>query len=326
MHTVALPLTITPEVAHALADGTPVVALESTVIAQGLPAPRNLETAVAMEQAVRAGGAIPATIAVLDGRVRIGLEAEDLELLATSTEIMKLSTRDLPVAIGLGRHGATTVAATMACAALARIPVFATGGIGGVHRGAETSFDISADIEELARSPIVVVSAGAKSILDLPKTLEALETRAVTVLGYGTDRFPAFHRRDSGLPLAHQVDTAAGVAAVMRAHRALDLPGGILVCNPIPANHELDAEVLDAATRAALAAAGRGAISGGAVTPALLAHLAEATGGASLEANIALLLNNARAAASIAAADAQLRDPPVNTPAQTKARARVALG
>ena len=300
MHPILLP---TPEVADALAGKRPVVALESTVISHGMPYPRNLETARALEAEVRAAGAIPATIAVMDGRIRIGLDDEALERLATGgTKVRKLSRRDLPVAIATRALGATTVAATMIGAGLAGISVFATGGIGGVHRGAESSFDISADLDELARTSVCVVCAGAKSILDLPKTLEVLETRGVPVLGFGTDEFPAFYSRRSGLPVDHRCDNVAAVADILRAKWQLGLEGGVLLANPIPPADELDADAMETAVAQALADAEAKGIKGKDITPHLLAALERITGGRSLTANIALIRNNARVAAGVAAA------------------------
>ncbi|WP_207459140.1 pseudouridine-5'-phosphate glycosidase [Azospirillum sp. SYSU D00513] len=297
----------TPEVADALTEGKPVVALESTVISHGMPYPRNLETARALEEVIRAEGAIPATIAVLDGRIRIGLDDEALERLATGgPSVMKLSRRDLPVALANGAIGATTVAATMIAARLAGITVFATGGIGGVHRGAETSFDVSADLTELARTGVCVVCAGAKSILDLAKTLEVLETYGVPVLGYGTDEFPAFHSRRSGLPVSHRCDRAEEVAAILEAKWSLGLEGGVLLANPIPEEDALDAAEMEEAIGHALAEAGRQGISGKAITPFLLAALERITGGRSLTANVALIRNNAAVAARVAKAYADL--------------------
>ena len=295
-------LTIHPEVAEALAGGKPVVALESTVIAHGLPRIVAAETARAVETAVRSGCAVPATIAVLDGRIRVGLDEDGLTRLTSGPAVPKLSRRDLPVALATGGDGATTVATTMIAAALAGIRVFATGGIGGVHRGAAESFDISADLEELARTGVAVVCAGAKSILDLPKTLEYLETRGVPVLGLGTNRFPAFYVRDSGLPVSHACADAEAVARILRVRWLLDPDGGVVVANPIPEEEALPEPEIEASIRGAIAEArGRG-ITGPALTPFLLNRLAEASGGRTLLANIALLKHNAGAAASIAAA------------------------
>jgi pseudouridine-5'-phosphate glycosidase len=303
----AADLLLAPEVAAALAAGGPVVALESTIISHGMPYPRNLETARRVEAAIRAEGAVPATVAVLDGRLRVGLGAAELERLATARDLAKLSRRDLAVAIATGGSGATTVAATMIGAALAGIAVFATGGIGGVHRGGESSLDISADLEELARTPVAVVCAGAKAILDLPRTLEYLETRGVPVIGFGTDAFPAFYTRDSGLAVDRRADSAAEVAAIMAAARRLGLGGGLLVANPIPEAHALPRATVEAAIATALADAERDGIRGKAVTPFLLARLEAITGGASLAANIELVASNARVGAAIAVAAAALR-------------------
>lgn len=300
-------LALHDDVAAALAEGAPVVALESTILAHGMPFPANLETARAVEALVRAGGAVPATIAVLDGRIRIGLNPDELELLARTRDAMKLSRADLAFAVATGRTGATTVAATMICAALAGIRVFATGGIGGVHHGAETSFDISADLDELARSPVTVVSAGAKAILDLPKTLEILETRGVPVIGFGTEAFPAFWSRKSGLPAPLRLDTPEAVAGLMRVRAALGLEGGLLVANPLPASQEIPFAEIAPAVAAALAEAARAGIVGKAVTPFLLAEVERATAGRSLAVNQAIIRNNAALAARLAVADTALR-------------------
>lgn len=300
-------LTPTPEVAEALAAGRPVVALESTVIAHGMPYPRNLETARDLEAAVRAEGAIPATIAVMDRRIRIGLDEEALERLASGGKnVWKLSRADLPVALATGAMGATTVAATMIGARLAGIPVFATGGIGGVHRGAETSFDISADLDELARTSVCVVCAGAKSILDLPKTLEVLETRGVPVLGFGTEEFPAFYSRHSGLPVTRRCDNVHEAAEILRTKWQLGLDGGVLLANPIPFENELDPGTMEGAIGEALSDADANGIKGKATTPHLLAALERITGGRSLAANMALIRNNARIAAQLAVAYANI--------------------
>lgn len=294
-------LTITPEIADALAERRPVVALESTVISHGMPYPKNLATARALEAEVRDSGAIPATIAVMDGRVRVGLDDDALERLASGgSAARKLSRRDLPIALATGALGATTVAATMIAARLAGIAVFATGGVGGVHRGAERSFDISADLDELARTSVCVVCAGAKSILDLPKTLEVLETRGVPVLGYETDEFPAFYSRRSGLPVDQRCDSPAEVAAILRAKWDLGLEGGVLLVNPIPQADELDAAVMEQAIALALADADAQGVTGKAITPHLLAALERITQGRSLTANMALIRHNARVAAAVA--------------------------
>jgi pseudouridine-5'-phosphate glycosidase len=299
-------LSVKPEVARAIAARRPVVALESTVISHGLPYPRNLDLARRMEEAVRAAGAVPATVAILDGRIRVGLDDEDLERLATEPDVRKVSRRDMPIALATGRPGATTVAGTMIAAELAGIRVFATGGIGGVHRGAETSMDVSADLEELARSPVAVVCAGAKAILDLPKTLEVLETRGVPVIGLGTDRFPAFYTADSGLPVDHAAADAAEVARILRTKWTLGLDGGVLVANPIPAAAALPRDVVEAAVATAVAEAAAAGIVGKDATPFLLRRMEALTGGRSVEANIALLLANASAAGAVAVAYATL--------------------
>jgi pseudouridylate synthase len=289
-----------PEVAAALAAGRPVVALESTVLAHGLPRPRNLEVGRAMEEAVRAGGAVPATVGVVAGVPVVGIGDAEIRHLAEADGVLKLSTRDLAVPVARGRDGATTVAATMWLAARAGVRVFATGGIGGVHRG--EARDVSADLTELGRTPMLVVCAGAKSILDLPTTREALETAGVLVAGYGTDELPAFYARESGLPVDVRVDTAEEAAALWRAHRALDAPGAVLLCIPPPAADAIPAAEVEEAISGALARADAEGVRGKEVTPFLLRAVAEATGGRSLEANDALLRNNARVAAEVAAA------------------------
>ena len=295
-------LAVAPDVADALAANRPVVALESTIIAHGMPYPRNLETAQAVEAIIREEGAVPATIAVLDGRIRVGLDAAALESLASAPDVAKLSRRDMAVMLAEGGHGATTVAATMLCAHLAGIRLFVTGGIGGVHRGAETSFDVSADLEELAHTPVAVVCAGAKSILDLPKTLEYLETRGVPVIGMGTSTFPAFYCRSSGLALDHRCDTPEQAAAIIAAQVELPGAGGLVIANPIPEADALDRSEVDAAIEQAIGEATEQGIGGKDVTPFLLARLAEITGGRSLDANIALVKHNARLGARIAVA------------------------
>jgi pseudouridine-5'-phosphate glycosidase len=291
---------IAPAVQTALAEGRAVVALESTIITHGMPWPENLHTARGVEEVVAAEGAVPATIAVLDGVLRVGLTGAQLEDIASRTGAAKASRRDLGAVVARGQTAGTTVAATMFLAARAGIPIFATGGIGGVHRGAEDSFDISADLVELGRSRVAVVCAGAKSILDIPKTLEVLETQGVPVVGYGTDMFPAFYARESGEFLEHRFDTPAALAALIAAHRTLDLPGGILVANPVPEADALPAAEMDAIIRAAVAEAAQKGIVKKAVTPFLLARIVELTGGRSLATNIALIRNNARLAARVA--------------------------
>ena len=296
------PLLISDEVAAALAARRPVVALETTIVSHGMPWPENLETALAVEAIVREGGAVPAAIAVLDGRIHVGLDRARLERLARATDVLKLSRADLALALVTGRAGATTVAATMIVARLAGIGVFATGGIGGVHRGAEASFDISADLTELARTDVVVVAAGAKALLDLPKTLEMLETFGVPVVCYGTDEFPAFWSRASGLPAPIRLDEPREIVALVAARRALGLGGGMLVANPVPAESEIPASEMAAHIEAAHRDAMARRITGKAVTPFLLDAILARTNGRSLVTNIALVRNNARLAAEIAAA------------------------
>ncbi|MEQ9813516.1 MAG: pseudouridine-5'-phosphate glycosidase [Azospirillaceae bacterium] len=299
-------LVLGAEIADALADRRPVVALESTIIAHGMPYPDNLATAHALEEAVRRAGALPATIAIFDGRIHVGLDAQGLERLAGDPSVAKASRRDLPLLLATGRSGATTVAATMVAAHLAGIRVFATGGIGGVHRGAATSFDVSADLPELARTPVAVVCAGAKSILDLPKTLEYLETWSVPVIGYGTDTFPAFWARSSGLPVTLRADGPAAVAGILRAQDRLALGHGTVVANPIPETDALPAAEIDRAIATALEDATTRGIAGKETTPFLLSRIVELTGGRSLKANIALARHNAFTAGEIAVAYAGL--------------------
>ena len=289
-------LRIAPEVLEARS----VVALESTIIAHGMPYPENLATARLLEQQVRAGGAVPATIAVIEGAVRVGLNATELEHLARRTDVLKLSRADLPYAVASGKTGATTVAATMICAHLAGIRVFATGGIGGVHRGAEASFDISADLEELARTPVAVVSAGAKALLDLPKTLEYLETRGVPVIGYRTDEFPAFWSRASGLETPLRMDSPEEIVRFLTVKWEMSLGGGAVICNPVPEDNEIPAGEMRAFIDDALRDSAARGVRGKAVTPFVLARIAEVTGGRSLRTNIALAASNARLAANIA--------------------------
>jgi pseudouridine-5'-phosphate glycosidase len=295
-------IVVSPEVQEALAAGRPVVALETTIVSHGMPWPENVETARAVEAVVRDHGVVPAAIAVLDGRIRVGLEATDLERLAKAKDVAKLSRADLAWAMVSGRPGATTVAATMIVADRAGIPVFATGGIGGVHRGAETSFDISADLTELARTPVTVVAAGAKALLDLPKTLEMLETLGVPVVCYRTDQFPAFWSRASGFGAPIRLDDAAAIAAFVRAREGLALGGGVLVANPVPEADEIPAAEMEAHIAAAHADSLAAGVTGKAVTPYLLDAVLKRTGGRSLLTNIALIKNNARLAAEIATA------------------------
>lgn len=299
-----LPLSFAPEVAAARDAGRPIVALESTIITHGMPYPQNLEMARAVEAAVREAGAVPATIALMGGRIHVGLTDAALEELAQATGVMKVSRADLAVCLTTGRTGATTVAATMICAALAGIRVFATGGIGGVHRGVERTMDVSADLTELAQTPVTVVSAGAKAILDIPRTVEMLETLGVPVIAVGQDAIPAFWSRDSGLPAPLRLDDPAEIAAAARMRRALGIPGGQLVVNPIPAEAEIPRAEMIPVVDAALAEAEAQGIAAKAVTPFLLDRIFALTEGRSLQANIALVLSNARLAARIAAAGA----------------------
>ena len=295
-----LPLTLSPEVAEARASGAPIVALESTIITHGMPFPQNVETARRVEAEIRAQGAVPATIAIMDRRIHVGLTDVQLDALGQAKSVAKLSRADLAACLATGGIGATTVAATMICAHLAGIHVFATGGIGGVHRGAETTFDISADLRELAETPVTVIAAGAKAILDLPKTLEYLETLGVPVIAYGQDDFPAFWSRTSGLKAPLRMDTAADIAAAHRMRARLGLPGGQLVANPIPAEAEISKAEITPHIEAALAEAAARGIAAKAVTPFLLQRIFELTEGRSLTANIGLVLNNARLGAAIA--------------------------
>lgn len=295
-------LTFSPEVAEAKAAGRPLVALESTIITHGMPFPQNVQTARIVEEEVRAAGAVPATIALMDGRIHVGLTAAELDRLGQAEHVMKISRADFAACLAQGRMGATTVAATMIAADMAGIAVFATGGIGGVHRGAETSFDISADLHELARTPVTVVAAGAKAILDLPKTLEVLETLGVPVITYGQDELPAFWSRESGLASPLRMDRPEEIAAAHRMRQTLGLGGGQLVANPIPVEHEIPAAVMRPAIEAALREAEAQGIAAKEVTPFLLDRVLALTEGRSLTANIALVRANARLAAAIARA------------------------
>ena len=300
-------LDVAPEVQAALQQGKPVVALESTIISHGMPYPKNVETALLVEKTIRENGAVPATIAVIGGRLKAGLSRDEIEYLGkTGRGVSKASRRDLPALVARGADGATTVATTMIIANMAGIRIFATGGIGGVHRGAETTMDISADLEELAHTPVMVVCAGAKSILDLGLTLEYLETKGVPVIGYGTDELPAFYTRRSGFGVDYRVDSPEELAAFYAAQRGLDYPGGMLVTNPIPEEYAMDKDVIDAAIEQALASAKADGIHGKETTPYLLAKVVELTGGESLESNIQLVLNNAAVAARTAACLAAL--------------------
>ena len=295
-------LDVAPEVREALAAGRPVVALESTIISHGMPYPKNVETALLVEQTIRDNGAVPATIAVIGGRLKAGLSRDEIEYLGKAgRSVAKASRRDLPALVARGADGATTVATTMIIAHMAGIRIFATGGIGGVHRGAEVTMDISADLEELAQTPVMVVCAGAKSILDLGLTLEYLETKGVPVLGYGTEELPAFYTRQSGFFVDYRVDSPEELAAIYRAQRDMDYRGGMLVTNPIPAEYAMDKAVIDKAIDEALRAAEEQGVRGKETTPFLLAKVVELTGGDSLESNIKLVLNNAALAAKTAA-------------------------
>ena len=294
-------LDISPEVQQALADGKPVVALESTIISHGMPYPKNVETAMLVEKTIRENGAVPATIAIIGGRLKAGLSPEEIEYLGKSgRKVAKVSRRDLAAIVARGADGATTVTTTMIIAHMAGIKVFATGGIGGVHRGAETTMDISADLEELAGTPVMVVCAGAKSILDLGLTLEYLETKGVPVIGYGTDELPAFYTRSSGFGVDYRVDTPAQLAAMFKAQQELGMKGGMLVTNPIPEQYAMDKAVIDAAIEQAVAESKEQGIRGKETTPFLLARVVELTGGDSLESNIQLVLNNAIVASKTA--------------------------
>lgn len=295
-----MPITFSPEIAQARANGTPIVALESTIITHGMPYPQNLDTARMVENDVREAGATPATIAVMDGQIHIGLTDTDLEILSQAQGVAKLSRADLAVCLATKGIGATTVAATMICAALADIKVFATGGIGGVHKGAQDTFDISADLRELAHTPVTVIAAGAKAILDLPKTLEVLETLGVPVIAFGQDALPAFWSRDSGLIAPLRMDTPAQIAQSHHMRARIGLPGGQLITNPIPQAAEIPAQTLAPIIATAQSEADAKGISGKAVTPFLLQRLFELTDGATLTSNIALVRNNARLASAVA--------------------------
>ena len=295
-------LDVSPEVAEAIAAGKPVVALESTIISHGMPYPQNVETALKVESIIRDNGAVPATIAILGGRLKAGLTPEEIEYLGKKGhEVTKASRRDLAVLVSKGADGATTVTTTMMIAYMAGIRIFATGGIGGVHRGAETTMDISADLEELAQTPVMVVCAGAKSILDLGLTLEYLETHGVPVIGYGTKELPAFYTRKSGFAVDYELDSPAELAAAFKASQDMGLKGGMLVTNPIPEEFSMDPAVINKAIDEAIADANAQGIHGKESTPFLLAKVKEITGGDSLDANIHLVFNNARLAAQTAA-------------------------
>ncbi|MCI9034296.1 MAG: pseudouridine-5'-phosphate glycosidase [Lachnospiraceae bacterium] len=295
-------LDISQEVAEALAENKPVVALESTIISHGMPYPQNVETALKVEQVIRDNGAVPATIAIIGGKLKAGLTKAEIEHLGkTGSAVTKVSRRDLPIIVAKGMDGATTVATTMIIASLAGIKVFATGGVGGVHRGAETTMDISADLEELAMTPVMVICAGAKSILDLGLTLEYLETKGVPVIGYGTDELPAFYTRKSGFGVDYQLNTPKELAEAFSVKQAVGLKGGMLVTNPIPEEYSMDSEVINKAIDEAIAESKRQGIHGKDTTPFLLAKVKEITGGDSLDSNIQLVFNNARLAAQTAA-------------------------
>ena len=300
-------LDVNPEVAEALAAGKPVVALESTIISHGMPYPQNVETALNVEQIIRDNGAVPATIAIIGGRLKAGLSAEEIEYFGKKGQaIAKASRRDLAVLCARGEDGATTVTTTMIIAHMAGIKIFATGGIGGVHRGAETTMDISADLEELGQTPVMVVCAGAKSILDLGLTLEYLETKGVPVVGFGTKELPAFYTRQSGFQVDYRIDTVEELAAAFKAQGDLGMKGGMLVTNPIPEEYAMPLETINAAIDQAIAECNEKGIHGKETTPFLLARVAELTGGNSLASNIQLVYNNARVAAQTAAVYAKL--------------------
>ena len=291
-------LDIAPEVAKALAEHKPVVALESTIISHGMPYPQNVETALKVEQVIRENGAVPATIAIIGGRLKAGLSKDEIEHLGkTGYDVPKVSRRDLPIIVAKGMDGATTVATTMIIASLAGIPVFATGGIGGVHRGAETTMDISADLEELAMTPVMVICAGAKSILDLGLTLEYLETKGVPVIGYGTKELPAFYTRKSGFGVDYELDTPLELATAFHVKQEVGLKGGMLVANPIPEKFSMEPDVINKAIDEAIDESKKQGIHGKDTTPFLLAKVKEITGGDSLDSNIELVFNNARLAA-----------------------------
>jgi len=293
---------ISSSVKKALDEGMPVVALESTIISHGMPYPKNVETALNVEEIVRRGGAVPATIAILKGRIKVGLTSSEIEYLGKSKNVVKASRRDIPFIIARGLDGATTVAATMIIASMAGIRVFVTGGIGGVHRGAQETFDISADLEELGRTNVAVVCAGAKSILDIGLTLEYLETKGVPVIGFNTEEFPAFYTRRSGFKVDYAADSAEEIARALKAKWDLGIGGGAVIANPIPEEYEADPERINSAIEKALKEAKEKGIKGKETTPFLLSRVKELTGGESLESNIQLVYNNARLGARIALA------------------------
>ena len=300
-------LHIHPEVKRALSEGQPVVALESTIISHGMPYPKNVEMAKTVSKIIRENGAIPATIAIIDGVLKVGLSTEEIEFLGTSKDVLKASRRDLPFIISKKLNGATTVATTMILANLAGIKVFATGGIGGVHRGAQETFDISADLQELANTNVAVICAGAKSILDIGLTLEYLETNGVPVVGFGTEEFPAFYTRKSGFGVDYKVDSSMEVATALKAKWDLDLKGGMVIGNPIPEEFEMDYDLITNAIETALKEAEENNITGKKVTPFLLDKVKTITAGKSLESNIELVYNNAKVAAQIAKDLAELK-------------------
>lgn len=305
MNIASLPIVFSPEVRAALDKGQAVVALESTIITHGMPWPDNVRTARLVEDTVRAEGGVPATIAIIEGKIHVGLDDSTIKWLGTAKDVMKVSRADLAFALSAGKHGSTTVAATMICAHLAGIGVFATGGIGGVHRGVEETMDISADLTEFARTSVAVVCAGAKALLDLRRTLEFLETQGVPVIGYQTSDFPAFWSRSSGLPVPLRADSTEGIATMIDMRRKLGLEGGVVVANPVPAEDEIPAAEIEILIAKAVAEAHAAGISGKAVTPYLLSRMLELTEGRSLKTNIALVLNNARLATQIAVAISQ---------------------
>lgn len=290
---------ISEEVKEAINGNKAVVALESTIISHGMPYPQNYDTALLVENTVRKNNAVPATIAIIDGKIKVGLSVRDLETISTGKNILKASRRDLPVIISKKLHAATTVSATMICAALASLKIFATGGIGGVHRNAQNTFDISADLTELAKTNIAVVSAGVKSILDIGLTLEYLETMGVPVIGYRTDEFPAFYTRQSGYKVNYRLDSPEEIAEAIKVKRELGLNGGVIIANPVPEEFSMDKNIIDKAIEASLIKADKNNIKGKDVTPFLLSEINNITGGTSLESNIRLVMNNAKLAAEI---------------------------
>jgi len=295
-------LNVHPEVAAALANGVPVVALESTIISHGMPYPQNVETALAVEQVVRGNGAIPATIAIFNGKCHVGLDKEELVYFGKASDVWKVSIRDLPYVISRNLYGATTVAATMRIASMAGIKIFVTGGIGGVHRGAETSMDISADLTEMAETSVAVVSAGVKSILDIGLTLEYLETKGIPVVTLGQDAFPSFYSRKSGYATPLRLDSAIEIAGLLHTKWSMQLNGSVLIANPVPASEEIPAEIMETKIQEALDAAEKEGVKGKNVTPFLLKYIATKSKGESLEANIALIKHNAAVGAQIAVA------------------------